>query len=427
MVEQIRYFQQIFKAYTGSLHTGNMARRIGLSLTQFFVHSHVAMLLLPVITFVSVCVLWYLPLWSANQSSNKARRPDTSKNLIPHEHHEADRTVNLSCIKCLESLVQKQVHFDRVGPSSETSATQTLEKSGNQLLYNCSKSFDIEKALNASNTAFRGVTRFAYFVSIEGSDFVLKTSHFRENFVRIHHQEKIDWTGLFEKGKYCDSRYISEYDTLRKLRGPGMPVVKGFCNHPNFTWLLLEKAYTLSGGFLLSPSLSQVYHMLESIVGFFEQRPFFGLGHDASAKQFVYTQDWRLNLADVDKTTLKDEDNYLSWNIKAVKDVRCTNNLDCLSHVQKNSRRFGGHKECDTFTCLNGTCTYNKQHLERDTVCVLGHVVMPQLLPYGLSKDILTSCIGPIENRPVWAILNRRIKAMRSRLEASQSLAAEMP
>lgn len=145
-----------------------------------------------------------------------------------------------------------------------------------------------------------------------------------------------------------------------------------------------------------------------------------GLGHDMSVNQFAYTQDWRLNLVDVDPTTLKSEMEYLKWNHEAVKGVKCEKDNECMKYVQMHARRFGGHKECDTFICKGKKCMYSRQFLEKDTVCIVGHTIMKLLVPFGFPPAIVRQCISTVNERPPWSDLNSRLDEMVTRLNACE-------
>jgi len=288
--------------------------------------------------------------------------------------------------------------------------------------YNCSHNAKVAAALRESLVAFRGMTRLAYKVNMDSKRFILKTSHFKEHFIRIHNltQEKVKSMNLYGKGKYKPSKYIQEYAILRKYRGPGIPVVEGFCQDQSFTWILLENAHPFAAGFIEYPTAKQSLLMVESLSKFFLVHQLHGLGHDMSVKQFAYTQDWRLNLVDVDPTTLKSEMEYLKWNQKAVKGIKCEKDYDCVEHVRKNARRFGGHKECDTFTCKEKQCMYSRQFLEKDTVCVVGQTIMKRLVPFGFPSAIVQQCIGTAAKRPSWSDLNSRLDGMVNQLDACE-------
>lgn len=139
--------------------------------------------------------------------------------------------------------------------------------SQSELRYNCSDNAKVAAALRESLVAFRGITRLAYKVNMDSERFILKTSHMKENFVRIHNltQEKVQSLKLYDKGKYKPSRYIQEYAILRKYRGPGIPVVEGFCKSPKFTWILLENAHPLAAGFIEHPTAKQSLLLVQSL------------------------------------------------------------------------------------------------------------------------------------------------------------------
>ena len=304
-----------------------------------------------------------------------------------------------------------------------TSLVLSLRVHGqSELRYNCSDNAKVAAALRESVMAFRGVTRLAYKVNMDNERFILKTSHLKENFVRIHNltQEKVHSMKLYDKGKYKPAKYIQEYAILRKYRGPGVPVVEGFCQDPSFTWILLENAHPLRAGFIEYPTAKQSLLMVQSLSKFFLVHQLHGFGHDMSVTQFAYTQDWRLNLVDVDPTTLKGEMEYLKWNLKAVKGIKCEKNYDCVDYVKKNARRFGGHKECDTFTCKAGKCMYSRQFIEKDTVCVVGETIMKRLVPFGFPPAIVKQCTGTSNQRPSWSDLKSRLDRMVTKLDACE-------
>lgn len=85
---------------------------------------------------------------------------------------------------------------------------------------------------------------------------------------------------------------------------------------------------------------------------------------------------------------------YLKWNHKAASGFKCAKDNDCVKYVHESARRFGGHKQCDTFTCEERNEIYNRQFLEKDTVCVLGQTSMKRLDPFGFPPTILRQCIG---------------------------------
>lgn len=142
---------------------------------------------------------------------------------------------------------------------------------------------------------FKGMTRIAYKVSLDGERFILKTSHMKEDFVRIHNltEEEVKSLGLYDKGTYRSSTYIKEYAMLKRYKSLGILVVEGFYPDSTFTRMLVENAHPLEARFIEYPGAKQSLQMVGSLATFFQVHKLHGLGHDMSVPQTACTQDWR--------------------------------------------------------------------------------------------------------------------------------------
>lgn len=245
----------------------------------------------------------------------------------------------------------------------EVSSGRHLDE-GN-LQYNCVDNAKVAVALSRSHDAFLGGHKIAYIVVIDQERFVLKTSHMKENYVRIHNlkQDHKRYAQLFADKRYNPSSYISEYNFLNSHRGPWFPLLKGYCHNENFTWNLFEYARPLTSGFDLNPSLEQSVHMAISALQPHKQYKWFP-GDDYGLKQFAYTPDWRIYMVDIHSSHRISETKKLQKNHDAVQHVKCVRDSDCMEYVQQIAEKTWRHCECDTFTCVSGLCTYSKQFLE---------------------------------------------------------------
>lgn len=244
--------------------------------------------------------------------------------------------------------------------------------------FNCSHTRQIEEALKTASFTARGVNKFVFGIELYSRPFVLKSGDFESwyEWLNCKCANLNDPPAVSSHSKPEASRrkgpIVSAYVKLSTYSSPGLPVVHGFCDSYDFTWLLLEKASPFRLPFPFHPTCEQLFHLVESPFLLFAKYPQLILGSDVNGNQFAVTPDWRVVLADLDIFDTKDHEEFYRGNA-----TTCAVNADCMrpdAPIHKSRRRL--YMYCGT-SCIDSVCAYAST--EQRITCVLGKSVIAPL------------------------------------------------